>query len=57
MVQWLRLHAANAGGMGSIPGQGLISHMLHSVAKRIKKNNNKVLIPAGTDICNNMNKL
>ena len=21
MVQWLRLHASNAGGMGSIPGQ------------------------------------
>ena len=22
MVQWLRLHAPNAGGMGLIPGQG-----------------------------------
>ena len=22
VVQWLRLHASNAGGMGSIPGQG-----------------------------------
>ena len=22
MVQWLRLHAPNAGGLGSIPGQG-----------------------------------
>ena len=22
MVQWLRLHAANAGGVASIPGQG-----------------------------------
>ena len=22
MVQWLRLHASNAGGAGSIPGQG-----------------------------------
>ena len=27
MVQWLRLHAPNAGGMGSIPGQGTRSHM------------------------------
>ena len=28
VVQWLRLHAANAGGLGSIPGQGTRSHML-----------------------------
>ena len=28
MVQWLRLHGANAGGLGSIPGQGTRSHML-----------------------------
>ena len=28
VVQWLRLHAPNAGGMGSIPGQGTRSHML-----------------------------
>ena len=28
MVQWLRLHAPNAGGPGSIPGQGTKSHML-----------------------------
>ena len=27
MVQWLRLHAPNAGGPGSIPGQGTRSHM------------------------------
>ena len=25
--QWLRLHAPNAGGPGSIPGQGTRSHM------------------------------
>jgi len=24
VVQWLRLHASNAGGMGLIPGQGTI---------------------------------
>ena len=23
VAQWLRLHAANAAGLGSIPGQGL----------------------------------
>ena len=28
VVQWLRHHASNAGGPGSIPGQGTRSHML-----------------------------
>ena len=28
MGQWLRLCAPNAGGLGSIPGQGTIAHML-----------------------------
>ena len=28
VVQWLRLHAPNAGGPGSIPGQGTRPHML-----------------------------
>ena len=27
VVQWLRLHTPNAGGQGSIPGQGTRSHM------------------------------
>ena len=27
VVQWLRLHAPNAGSPGSIPGQGTRSHM------------------------------
>ena len=27
MVQWLRLHTPNAGGLGSIPGQETRSHM------------------------------
>ncbi|TEA23250.1 hypothetical protein DBR06_SOUSAS5510065, partial [Sousa chinensis] len=27
VVQWLGLHAPNAGGWGSIPGQGNGSHM------------------------------
>ena len=33
--QWLRLHASNAGDIGSIPSQG--SHMPHCVAKKKKK--------------------
>ena len=28
VVQWLRLHIPNAGGLGLIPGQGSRSHML-----------------------------
>ena len=28
VVQWLRLHAPNAGGLDSIPGMGTRSHML-----------------------------
>ncbi|TEA36103.1 hypothetical protein DBR06_SOUSAS11510010, partial [Sousa chinensis] len=28
VVQWLRLHAPNAGGRGSIPGWGTRSHVL-----------------------------
>ena len=27
VAQWLRLQAPNAGGLGSIPGQGTRSHM------------------------------
>ncbi|TEA11773.1 hypothetical protein DBR06_SOUSAS6910273, partial [Sousa chinensis] len=27
VVQWVRLHTPNAGGPGSIPGQGTRSHM------------------------------
>ena len=28
MVQWLRRHTPKAGGLGSVPGQGIRSHML-----------------------------
>ena len=38
VVQWLKLHAPNAGGPSSIPGQGTRSHVLqlnilHAVSK------------------------
>ena len=40
VVQWLRLHAPNAGELGLIPGQGTRSHMLQlkslHVPKKIK---------------------
>ena len=32
MAEWLRLHAPNAGDLGSIPGQGTRSHM-HAATK------------------------
>ena len=32
VVQWLRFRAPNAGGPGSIPGQGIRSHM-HAATK------------------------
>ncbi|TEA36869.1 hypothetical protein DBR06_SOUSAS44310013, partial [Sousa chinensis] len=32
VAQWVRLHAPNAGGPGSIPGQGTRSHM-HATTK------------------------
>ena len=38
-VQWLRLHAATAGGMGLIPGQGtkILYVLWHSQKKKEKK--------------------
>ena len=33
MVQWVRIHTPNAGGLGSSPGQGTRSHM-HAAIKR-----------------------
>ena len=34
VVQWIGLHAPNAGGPGSIPGQGSRSHM-HAATKSL----------------------
>ena len=46
VVQGLRLHAYNAGGLGSIPGQGTRSHMpqlkiLHAATKIRRSQTNK----------------
>ena len=38
MVHWLRLPAANGGGLGSLPVVELRPCMLYSVVKRKKKN-------------------
>ena len=49
-VQWLRLHAPNAGGPGSIPGQGTRSHMwqlrAHMLLLKIPNTATKVKDPA-----------
>ena len=37
VVQWLRFHAPNTGGRGSIPGQG--TRIPHAIAKKKKKAN------------------
>ena len=34
VAQWIRLHAPNAEGLGSIPGQGTRSHM-HAATKSV----------------------
>ena len=42
VVHWLRLHASNAGGMGSIPGGGTkIPHAMWHGQKEKKKGLNK----------------
>ena len=42
MVQWLRVHASTAGGMGSIPGQGTkILHAAQCEKKRKKERERK----------------
>ena len=41
VVQWLRLHAPNAGPLGSIPGQGTRSHMLQLRPGTAKKKKNE----------------
>ena len=47
MVQWLRVYAPNAQGLGSIPGQGTRSHMLQSGPSPGKK---KMKLPYGPRI-------
>ena len=42
VVQWLRLRAPNAGGPGSIPGQGTRSHM-HAAAKSLHATTKKAV--------------
>ena len=41
VVQWLRLHAPNAGGQGLILDQGTKSHILQLGSKAVKKKINK----------------
>ena len=41
VVQWLRLCTSNAGGVGSIPGQG--TKIPHAV-QRVPKNKKKIIL-------------
>ena len=41
VAQWVRLHAPNAGCLGSVPGQGTKSHMCSQINKKIFKSNLK----------------
>ena len=49
VVQWLRLFALNAGGLGSIPGQGTRSYMpqLRPRGSQINKNKNRLMSEYG----------
>ena len=52
MVQWLRSPAPNAGGPGSIPGQGTRAHMLQLRVGMLQKMDpichNEKILPATT---------
>ena len=52
MAQWLRLHAANAGDMGSIPGQETkIPHTMQHSPKIKKKKIKPLLFIKDINIC------
>ena len=59
VVQWLKLHASNARGPGSIPVQGNRSHMLqlkilHAATK--KRSHMKIVHAATKTWCSQINK-
>ena len=70
VVQWLRLCAPNAGGLGLIPGQGTRSHMLllivcmpelkilHAATERshVRQRRSKVLNAATKTQCSQINE-
>ena len=55
MIQWLRLCASNAGGLGSIPGQGPRSHMLQLRAHLLQWRQ-KIPCAATKTWCSQVNK-
>ena len=44
-VQWLGLRASNAGGTGSIPGRGKITHTAQHSQKQQQQQHKKIKIP------------
>ena len=56
MVQWLRLCAPNAGGLGSIPDQGTRPHMLQLTILCPSTKKKKIPCAATKTRCNQVNK-
>ena len=56
MVQWLRLCAPNAGGLGSIPDQGTRPHLLQLTILCTSTKKNKIPCAATKTQCNQVNK-
>ena len=50
VVQWVRLHAPNAGGLGSTPGGGTRSHM-HAATKSLHAATKKILCATTKSWC------
>ena len=53
MVQWLRLCAPNAGGPGSIPGQGPGSHMPQPRVHMLLLNTPRAAVKIEGPMCHN----
>ena len=52
VAQWIRLCASNAGGPGSIPGQGTRSHM-HAATKSLRATTKSSQAATKESMCHN----
>ena len=57
MVQWIRLHAPNAGDVGSTPGKGTGSRMLQLRPSAAKSINQSIFLKTKKKIRQQVNKL
>ena len=51
VVQWLRLHAPNAGGSGSIPGQGARTHIPQLRVCMLRLKISRAAVQMGHPVC------